>query len=84
MTTESTASELRKTGVSAIGDVRRRTRSANQIFDSARVHRVAVVRRPGGWEMVETPELRQAKAEIKGFNVPLALRGGRASCCLTQ
>jgi hypothetical protein len=84
MTTESTASELRKTGISVIGDVRWGTRSANQIFDSARVHQVAVVRRHGSWEMVETPELRQAKAEIKGLNVPLALRGGRASCYFTQ
>ena len=39
-----------------------------QIFDVARIHQVALARRHGSWEMVETPELKQAKAEIKRFN----------------
>lgn len=44
------------------------TSSGTQIFDVARIHQVAVARRNGSWEMVETTELKQAKAEIKGRN----------------
>jgi signal transduction histidine kinase len=44
------------------------TSPGGQIFDVARIHRVAVARRHGVWEMVETPELKQAKAEIERLN----------------
>jgi PAS domain S-box-containing protein len=44
------------------------TSPAAQIFDVARLHQVAVARRHGTWEIVETPELKQAKAEIKRLN----------------
>ncbi|MEY2428942.1 MAG: hypothetical protein QOJ40_1827, partial [Verrucomicrobiota bacterium] len=44
------------------------TTSGTQVFDVARIHQVAVARRHGSWEMVETPELKQAKAEIKRLN----------------
>jgi len=47
------------------------TSSGTQIFDVARIHQVAVARRHGSWEMVETPELKQAKAEIKRLNEEL-------------
>jgi PAS domain S-box-containing protein len=40
------------------------TSSGDQIFDVARMHQVAVARRHGRWEMVETPELKQTKAEL--------------------
>ena len=44
------------------------TSPGDRIFDVARVHQMAVARRNGSWEMVETPELKQAKAEIKRVN----------------
>ena len=44
------------------------TSPGDQVFDVARIHQVAVARRHGNWEMVETPELKQAKAEIKRLN----------------
>ncbi len=47
---------------------------AAQIFDVARIHHVAVARRHGSWELVETPELKQAKAEIKRLNEELEQR----------
>ena len=50
------------------------TSPAAQIFDVARLHQVAVARRHGTWEMVETPELKQAKAEIKRLNDELEQR----------
>jgi PAS domain S-box-containing protein len=50
------------------------TSPAAQIFDAARIHQVAVARRHGRWEMVETPELKQAKAEIERLNNELEQR----------
>ena len=44
------------------------TSPGDQVFDVARIHHVAVARRHGSWEMIETPELKQAKAEIKRLN----------------
>lgn len=41
---------------------------AAEIFDVARSHEFAIARRRGSWEVLETPELRQAKAEIKMLN----------------
>jgi PAS domain S-box-containing protein len=44
------------------------TSPGDQIFDAAHIHQVAVARRNGRWEMIETPGLKQAKAEIKRLN----------------
>lgn len=38
---------------------------AAEILDVARTHQFTVARRKGDWEMVETPEMKEAKAEIK-------------------
>jgi PAS domain S-box-containing protein len=43
----------------------------DQIFDVAHIHHVAVARRRGSWEMIETPELKEAKAEIGRLNQEL-------------
>jgi PAS domain S-box-containing protein len=47
------------------------TSSGAQVFDAARIHRIAVARRRGGWELMEAPELKQAKAEIERLNSEL-------------
>jgi len=44
------------------------------IFDIVRRHQFAIARRSGEWEVVETPELTQAKAEIKRLNEELEQR----------
>src|SRR5713101_7960249 len=44
------------------------TSPGNQIFDVVCIHQMAVARRHGSWEMIETSELKQAKAEIKRLN----------------
>jgi DNA-binding CsgD family transcriptional regulator len=41
-----------------------RSRAAD-VLDVARVHRGCAARRNGDWELLETPELRQAKQEIR-------------------
>ena len=41
---------------------------AAEILDVARTHQIMVARRNGVWEVLETPELRQAKSEIKRLN----------------
>ena len=38
------------------------------MLDVARAHRSSTTRRNGDWEFLETPELRQAKQEIKRLN----------------
>src|SRR6266404_4994896 len=48
--------------------------SAAQIFDVVNTHQLAVVRRRGNWEVLETPELKQAKQEIKRLNEELEQR----------
>jgi signal transduction histidine kinase len=45
-----------------------------QIFDVVRTHQFAIARRQGKWEVIETPELVQAKAEIRRLNVELEQR----------
>jgi len=47
---------------------------ADDIFDVARHHQVAVARRRGQWEMVETPELKRAKEEIQRLHDELEQR----------
>jgi PAS domain S-box-containing protein len=48
--------------------------SAAEIFDVVQTHQFAIVRRKGNWEVVETPELIQAKREIKRLNEELEQR----------
>ncbi|MFL6210409.1 MAG: MEDS domain-containing protein [Pyrinomonadaceae bacterium] len=46
----------------------------DEVFDAARTHQFAIARRQGAWEIIETPELIQAKAEIKRLNEELEHR----------
>jgi PAS domain S-box-containing protein len=45
--------------------------SAAQVFDVVNTHQLAVIRRRGNWEVIETPEPIQAKAEIKRLDKEL-------------
>src|SRR6266849_390048 len=45
-----------------------------EIFDVVRTHQFAIARRQGEWEVIETPELIQAKQEIKRLNAELEQR----------
>ena len=47
---------------------------ATDIPDVTRTHQFAVARRKGNWELVETPELKRAKSEIKRLNEELEQR----------
>jgi len=47
---------------------------ADFLLDVARNHQFAITRRQGNWEVLETPELIQAKAEIERLNVELEQR----------
>jgi DNA-binding CsgD family transcriptional regulator len=42
--------------------------TAADILDVARAHQYSIARRDGDWEFLETPELRQAKQEIRRLN----------------
>ena len=44
---------------------------ANEVFDVARSHHLAVAKRSGNWEIVETPQLGQTKDEINRLNAQL-------------
>jgi signal transduction histidine kinase len=48
--------------------------AAAEILDVARTHQFAIARRNNGWEVVETSELKQAKAEILRLNNDLERR----------
>src|SRR6202043_3738673 len=48
--------------------------AAAEIFDVTRTHQFAIARRNKGWEVVETSELKQAKAEILRLNNALERR----------
>jgi PAS domain S-box-containing protein len=50
------------------------TTTGDEIFDVARRHQFALAKRYGQWEVYETPELKQAKAELKRLNEELELR----------
>jgi PAS domain S-box-containing protein len=50
------------------------TSGAAEIFDVARTHQFAIARRKGDWEIVESPELKKAKAEIQRMNEELEQR----------
>jgi DNA-binding CsgD family transcriptional regulator len=45
--------------------------SAADVLDVAHAHQCSIARRNGGWEWLETPELKQAKLEIKRLNSAL-------------
>jgi len=47
---------------------------AAEILDVTRTHQFAIARRKGTWEIIETSELKQAKAEIKKLNDELERR----------
>lgn len=48
--------------------------AAAEILDVTRTHQFAIARRRGTWEVIETSELKQAKAEIKKLNDELEER----------
>ena len=48
--------------------------NAAGLLDVIHTHQFAIVRRHGNWELIETPELKQAKAEIKRLNEELEQR----------
>src|ERR1700737_4235529 len=48
--------------------------TATEILDVARTHQFAIARRNKHWEIVETAQLKQAKAEIKKLNNELEQR----------
>ncbi|HTD93312.1 MAG TPA: PAS domain S-box protein [Chitinophagaceae bacterium] len=47
---------------------------ATEILDVVHAHQFAIARRQGEWEVIESPELTQAKAEIKKLNEELEER----------
>jgi C4-dicarboxylate-specific signal transduction histidine kinase len=47
---------------------------AAEILDVARTHQFAMAKRQGQWELIETPGLKQAKAEIQRLNEELEQR----------
>jgi PAS domain S-box-containing protein len=47
---------------------------ADFLLDVTHTHQFAIARRHGNWEVVETPELKQAKQEIKRLNEELEQR----------
>jgi signal transduction histidine kinase len=57
--------------------------TATEILDVARTHQFAVARRNKDWEMVETAQLKQAKAEIKKLNQELEQRVDKRTRQLT-
>jgi C4-dicarboxylate-specific signal transduction histidine kinase len=48
--------------------------TAAEFLDVTRTHQFAIARRNRGWEVVETPELKQAKSEIQRLNGELERR----------
>jgi PAS domain S-box-containing protein len=47
---------------------------ATELLDVARTHRFAIAKRQGMWEVLETPQLKQAKTEIARLNGQLEQR----------
>jgi PAS domain S-box-containing protein len=56
---------------------------AAEILDVARTHQFVIARRGGDWEMIEIPELKQAKAEIQRLNTELEQRVSERTSQLT-
>jgi signal transduction histidine kinase len=50
------------------------TSAAAEVMDAARTHEFAVAKRNGNWEILETPELKRAKEEIKRLSEELEQR----------
>ena len=50
------------------------TSGASDVLDVTRTHQFTFARRKGVWEVVETPELKQAKSEIERLNEELEQR----------
>src|SRR5260221_13920205 len=50
-------------------------RRASEIFDVAHAHQVAIAKRNGHWEVLETPEIKQSKTELAELKVDLEGRG---------
>lgn len=48
--------------------------TARELFAVARTHQFAIARNSGEWEVFETPDLRQAKAELQKLNAELERR----------
>ncbi len=49
-------------------------RRASEIFDVAHAHQVAIAKRNGHWEVLETPEIKQSKTELAELKVDLERR----------
>jgi DNA-binding CsgD family transcriptional regulator len=49
------------------------TSTAADVLDVARAHQCSIARRNGHWEFLETPELKQAKREIRRLNGALEI-----------
>ena len=49
-------------------------RRAGEIFDVAHTHQVAIAKRNGNWEMLETPEIKKSKTELAALKVDLERR----------
>jgi len=47
---------------------------ATEMLDVVRTHQFGIARRDGAWERVETPQLRQAKEEVRRLNTDLEQR----------
>ena len=47
---------------------------AAEILDAGYTHRFAIAKQHGNWQVVETPELRHARAEVKQLTTELELR----------
>jgi C4-dicarboxylate-specific signal transduction histidine kinase len=58
--------------------------TATEILDVARTHQFAIARRNKDWEIVETAQLKQAKAEIKKLNSELEQRVAERTRQLTK
>ena len=53
------------------------TSGAAEVLDVVRTHQFAIARRNGEWEVIEMPELKEAKSEIKKLNDELEERVNR-------
>ena len=57
---------------------------ALDVLDVASAHQFTLARRRGGWELIETPELKEAKREIKNLNDELERRVAERTRQLSQ
>ena len=61
-----------------------RVTTARELFDVVRTHQFAVARNRGAWEIFETPELLQAKQELRKLNAELEQRVSERTLALAQ